>query len=577
MTEPEPFVPLRGGPDGLLVLTPALEVLAARGPLPVRDGCTVQTAVGQQLAAVLATAATEAVHRAVATALTTTDGHARAVVAGSSAVARARVLPGGPRERVEVRLRAASGVAPVRTPSDALLLAWEHAPIGLALVDLDGRFLAVNPALADMLGYSAAKLTSLAFQDVTHGDDLEADLDKVDQLLRGATQHYDLEKRYIRKDGAVVWALLAVALVRSPDGAPVHFISQVLDTTERKAQELALAEERRRLDEAQHLSRVGSWEVDLVTGRVDRSDALYALYGLDRAGTADPVRAFAQCLGQEDAERLDAAQGRCLATGQDQRLLHRVQRSGDGSVRWVECTLRAVPGPAGEPLRLLGTAADVTQRLAVEHELRLQRIAAVDAHERSRLASDAHDDLLQILVAASMRTELLRIGSLPADASALGALADLLGTSIARLRRLVGDVSEGPVEPHLAVALRRAADELFGGTPTAVAVEAPDWVDLSPSAVRTLHKVVGEALTNVRKHAQASSVLVRVVVEREHVVALVRDDGVGAPTLVGAPGHVGLAAMRSRTLASGGELEVTSTPGSGTSVRLVLPRVAVPA
>ncbi|MBC7835375.1 MAG: PAS domain S-box protein [Phycisphaerales bacterium] len=115
--------------------------------------------------------------------------------------------------------------------------AFEHAPIGMALVAPDGRWLRVNPSLCALLGYSEAELLVLDFQTLTHPDDLGADLDLVRRTLAGDITTYTMDKRYYRKDGELVWALLAVSLVRDEGGQPAYFVSQIKDMTARKQAE----------------------------------------------------------------------------------------------------------------------------------------------------------------------------------------------------------------------------------------------------------------------------------------------------------------------------------------------------
>lgn len=107
------------------------------------------------------------------------------------------------------------------------------APIGLALVGLDGRFQQVNPALCELFGRSETDLLSRTFQELSHPNDLEASTQLVQAVLRGEDQNNQLEKRYLRPNGQVVWASLNVAVVRVHD-EPHHFVSTMLDITARK-------------------------------------------------------------------------------------------------------------------------------------------------------------------------------------------------------------------------------------------------------------------------------------------------------------------------------------------------------
>jgi len=135
------------------------------------------------------------------------------------------------RHRVERRLRAQ--LAAATAEEERLRLSIDVAPIGVAFVDLDGRFLRVNEALCELVGYERGALLDLRFQQVTHPDDLDADLALLRRTLAGEVDRYRLEKRYVRRDGSVLHAQLDVSLVRDADGAPLHFISQLQDVTER--------------------------------------------------------------------------------------------------------------------------------------------------------------------------------------------------------------------------------------------------------------------------------------------------------------------------------------------------------
>ncbi|MEY2461921.1 MAG: hypothetical protein QOH64_59 [Acidimicrobiaceae bacterium] len=121
-------------------------------------------------------------------------------------------------------------------------LAFEAAPIGMALVAPDGSFQRVNRSLCELVGLPAEVLSAMTFQEITHPDDLDADLDYVNQMLDGSIEAYSMEKRYFHASGSMVWILLSVSLVRSESGEPLHFISQMQDITARKEMEQKLIE-----------------------------------------------------------------------------------------------------------------------------------------------------------------------------------------------------------------------------------------------------------------------------------------------------------------------------------------------
>ena len=122
----------------------------------------------------------------------------------------------------------------------------ENAPIGIALVAPDGRWLKANRALCEIVGYSERELLSLSFHQITHPEDLDADLEFVRQLLAGELVSYRMHKRYFHRTGRIVWTELSVSLMRDDAGRPVHFIAQIQDITAQRAAHEALAASERR-------------------------------------------------------------------------------------------------------------------------------------------------------------------------------------------------------------------------------------------------------------------------------------------------------------------------------------------
>jgi len=118
--------------------------------------------------------------------------------------------------------------------------AFDYAAIGMALVSPQGGWLRVNRSLCDLLGYTEHELLNSNFQAVTHADDLGSDLANLYRLMQAETSNCQVEKRYVHRQGQIVWALSSVSLVRDSDQRPVHFIFQIQDITERKRAESAL-------------------------------------------------------------------------------------------------------------------------------------------------------------------------------------------------------------------------------------------------------------------------------------------------------------------------------------------------
>jgi PAS domain S-box-containing protein/diguanylate cyclase (GGDEF)-like protein len=125
--------------------------------------------------------------------------------------------------------------------------AFEEAPIGMALTSVDagdaGRFVQVNRAMCELLGYSEDELLSMSFGDISHPEDLDESVDSFRRILAGEITDYELEKRYLRADGRTVWGLVHVSIVRDSSGDPLYAIGQVQNVTERKAAEQRLTQQ----------------------------------------------------------------------------------------------------------------------------------------------------------------------------------------------------------------------------------------------------------------------------------------------------------------------------------------------
>lgn len=120
--------------------------------------------------------------------------------------------------------------------------AFEASPTGIAIISLEGKWVTVNAAINNILGYTAEELLQLTFQDITHPEDIAPDIALVNELLEGKRQHYQLEKRYLHKNGEYIWALLSVSLVRDAAGNPKHFVSQITDINTQRITQNKLAQ-----------------------------------------------------------------------------------------------------------------------------------------------------------------------------------------------------------------------------------------------------------------------------------------------------------------------------------------------
>ncbi|MBI5240158.1 MAG: PAS domain S-box protein [Elusimicrobia bacterium] len=173
--------------------------------------------------------------------------------------------------------------ATLRDSEERFRHAFELAPIGMALVAVDGRWLRANPALCAMLGYGEEELCRTTFQELTHPDDLPKNLAEARRLLAGEIPFMRAEKRYRHKDGHYVWAHLNTSVVRSPEGEPLHYISQIEDVSERKRVEEALREKSAFMTSLVQSMREGLCVIDKSGRRVMTNAAFAEMTGYSEA------------------------------------------------------------------------------------------------------------------------------------------------------------------------------------------------------------------------------------------------------------------------------------------------------
>jgi two-component system sensor histidine kinase/response regulator len=301
---------------------------------------------------------------------------------------------------------------------------FDEAPIGIALVGPNGRFLEVNRVLCEIVGYSEAELLERTFQDITHPEDLDADLTRLRQVLAGEISTYQMEKRYFHKQGHAIWVKLSVALVRDERGAPLHFVSHIEDITRAKAAESALREGRRLLDESQSVAGVGSWTWNLETGEPAWSVQQYLLHSVSPLSKAPPLEQFLELVHPDDRERVRATIFDIVRTRQPFVDEYRVALPG-GRVRTLSVRgdyLAADPS-LGLPPRIAGTAQDVTAERAA-------RLAKEETEYRQHVLLSSLPDTMIVLYDRDLRCRMVQ-----------GALMEELGVTPETFEgRLLSDI-----------------------------------------------------------------------------------------------------------------------------------------
>ena len=268
---------------------------------------------------------------------------------------------------------------------------FDQAAVGIAHVGTDGRWLRVNDKLCAIVGYPREELLQLTFQDITHPDDLETDLDYVRQVLSGEVETYSTEKRYIRKDLSLVWINLTVSLVRTAAGEPRHFISVVEDITKRKRGEEALRVSEARLAAGADLAGLGFYEIDFGDGVAFVDDRFRKLCGLSPEGVQglQALGFWMDHLHPDDRQRvLDIRQQLHNGTMERISLEYRFLDPVHGE-KWIQHLAGvAARDAAGCPVKTFGVLRDITARKQSEEALRQSYAEIERLKDRLQAESD---------------------------------------------------------------------------------------------------------------------------------------------------------------------------------------------
>lgn len=235
--------------------------------------------------------------------------------------------------------------------------AFENAPIGIALVDLEGRIIRSNAAFAKLLGLPVAEILGMHFKEFTHPDDIEADLILFKQVLQGRRDGYTIEKRYVRPFGDIVHVLIHIAAMRDAHGKVVRFISQIEDITRHKEHERQLAERAAQLELALEAIRGGFWQMDILTGKFETSDRLAQFIGGPTAARLD-LECYVNRVNVNDGAQADLTP---LIAGELDQNVAEYRLDTIHGERWMRCDRRLLRDSEGRPVKIVGMAIDFTE------------------------------------------------------------------------------------------------------------------------------------------------------------------------------------------------------------------------
>lgn len=267
--------------------------------------------------------------------------------------------------------------------------AFDYAPIGMALVSPEGHWIKVNNSLCNLLGYNEDEFLKHTFQDFTHPDDLDLDLNHMYRLLDNEITSYNIEKRYFHKLGHQIWIYLSVTLVRDTDGVPLYFVSQIKDITERKRSLEALLQERQRLDNIIKSTQVGTWEWNILSDDTVYNKRSAVILGfLPDEMNADKMASWHNLIHPDDRALNALELNKCFTKQKKFYACECRMQHKSGNWVWVEIRGKVIKWDNDEPLFMLGTYADIHDRKAMEQERK--RTMEIISAQNGRLLNFAH-------------------------------------------------------------------------------------------------------------------------------------------------------------------------------------------
>jgi PAS domain S-box-containing protein len=449
---------------------------------------------------------------------------------------------------------------------------FEEAPIGCCLADREGRICTANTAFARMLGYSQEEIVQKGFWEITAPADMARSLVNFQELISGVRDFYQIEKRYLKKDGAVIWARLTVSVLGARAANGQFVLAMIEDVTEAIRAREQLEQNRRRLTMALEASRMTAWEYDPATETiawVDRN-TLHETGG-QPAGSA----LFADVLKHvhpDERTMLLELTNRIINEGGAFSAEFRMFAK-NGAIRWMlgKGELMRKEGESG-PGKIAGVTLDVSElkRTQVELQQLAKRLMEAQEEERRRISRELHDDIGQRVALLGIELDLVQ--QLLHEQEPLRERVERaqlatgeLGTDLHQLSHALH--SSKLKYLGLPAALRELCTRMADKHSLAIQLECDEQkLSLPEDEALALFRVAQEALNNAVRHSRANSVRVSLSHTPHDVRLLVCDDGSGFDPARKTSG-IGLVGMRERMRAIQGDFQIISATQGGTEVQ----------
>ncbi|MBV5282668.1 MAG: PAS domain S-box protein [Paludibacter sp.] len=247
---------------------------------------------------------------------------------------------------------------------------FDNSIIGKSITTLDNQ-LHVNAAFRKIIGYSEVELKSKSWQDITFQEDIQHNAELLKKILSGEINSARFEKRFIHKNGSLVWVDLSTTLLRDDNNTPLFYITEIIDITERKNAQFALQDSNERLSLILENSPIAIWDWDLETDKWFATQKYYSMLGYEPESGYPDRSVWLSRIHPDDRKQVQIKIENVLErTGEayayDARMLH-----ADGTYRWHSVIGQVVErNPDGKTKRMLGVRVDINERKYIEEKLR---------------------------------------------------------------------------------------------------------------------------------------------------------------------------------------------------------------
>ena len=246
---------------------------------------------------------------------------------------------------------------------------YENGPLGMVMVNNDFKIRKANAEYCRLLGYTEAELQGLTFKDVSHPDDLGIDMPYVKKLIAGEISVYKTEKRYVRKDGQVVWASLTIIPTKDRDGKFLYNIAIVEDINHRKSVEEDIKRLNERITTATKASQVGIWDWDIKNKKLLWDDQMLAVYSLDKSTFIIEIDSWYNSIYPDDREFCHDQISMALSGEKDYDAEYRIVWP-DGTIRFSKAKGEVLRDENGKPTRMVGINFDITEQKKKDEKIR---------------------------------------------------------------------------------------------------------------------------------------------------------------------------------------------------------------